>query len=616
MRIEEMPETRDGLTLPQEKALALLRPLVLVSIFAVAALLYWPISGADFVGMVDRSQFHDFASLRAAQSWREIMSGDFFHWSNYYRPVVLAILAAEQILFGPKPGPMHLVSLGLHLANLALVGGVAWRFASRKAPGRDPFAVVALAMLVFAIHPALTEAIVSISCQFDLVATLFVLAGLWVNVTIRSRLPRAGVMGLMFFLAAGAKESAVVMPLLVVVADWTLSAPAEHSRAAFRRLLREQWLTYLAMFAAGVTYLALRAHVLGNLVNTAQTGTMGPLTRLQMVNWLYLTYWRILVWPMQGLGPIHEVATDMFARVSVQSALKNIGALAAAGFSIWLLWRRHALGALLASVAIALLPVLRIVPVDFDASMYHDRYAVLAIATGCAWLPAVLAQAAQYVSGMFVARFTLALAALAWVLVAAANVRVALPLWCDDIRLWRWSASQEPDSVMAKNFLLNAYVLHEQYVPAQPLADEISIVGRYCPICLISVANLQVKVGQLAKAKQSLERAEPLLKLVNQPRLRHGFETISGQLHAREGNRAAAREAFRRAIEIEPQDPNSHMNLAIVLAQDGRTAEARAEARKAVALMTPDERQENVEKFMRALAMAPPPTQVRPSAEK
>jgi tetratricopeptide (TPR) repeat protein len=539
--------------------------------------------------------------------WKDVLFGNFYNWSNYFRPLVVALFVVEERAFDVAPGPMHLVSLALHLANTLLVGVLCQRIPGTIHVPWQRCALTALAMLLYGLHPALTEPLASVSCQFELVVVFFALLGLVLHTSLRQRTWRAIGVGSCFFLAACAKESAVAFPLLVAVFDWILlgGSPADPSNAqTLRRIARQQWPTYVLMLCAGVIYLALRYWALGVLVDPGSMRSMGVVARFQMVAWLYVTYWRIFVWPMTGLGPMHEVDIRQFSSLTPASITIDAVALLLLCAGAYLFLRRKAIGALLAAMTAALLPVLHLIPVEFDSSLYHDRFAMLAIGVGCVLLPGTVASANSPVARRRWVRVSAAAAAVLWLSIAAANIRVTLPLWSEDTKLWRWVVDQHPQSVLAKNHLLSAYLERDDYANAQRVADAIMDEGAACPVCLVNVANLALSTRDAPAARRALDKAAPLIRRINQPRLEQASVVATAQLHELEGDASEALEAYRRALVLEPLDTRARMRMALLLARQGMRAEAQAEAERALALMAPDEREQNLAQFQAAMASA------------
>lgn len=584
------------------------RVVVAVVCVLVVALVYWSVRDGGFVGVVDRAYFHDFAWLRTGQSWHDILFRNAYNWSNYYRPLVVALFVIEERLFDVAPGPMHLVSLAIHLANVLLVGALGRRLLERSVTATRACVLSGVAMLAYGLHPALVEPVVTVACQFDLVALLFVLLGLLAHTSNLGRPVRALSVGACFFLGACSKESAVALPMLAVIADWTRvqAGIRETFRQSLRRLIRDEWPSYVAILLAGLAYLGMRHYALGYLLQGGTTAAGSVFDRFQMVCSLYLTYWRLLLWPMTGISPVHEGDVSDFSRMTGASIAVDAVAVAIALSGICLLWRsgRSRSAGLIAAVTVALLPVLRIVPIDFDSSLYHERYAMTAVAAGCLFLPAVLLRALSAFDKMRVARATAGTVVAGWLAASALNVAVTVPLWQDDVKLWQWVVARDPNSLLAKNFLLNAHLSKNEISQARLVANSMAGVSAKCPVCLLNIANLSVRAGDMDAAQAALDRAAPLLPRLKQPRMFASFGIIAGQVREARGDLPGAEKEYRRSLELEPLDPGTRMRLAIALVRQGRRDEASAEASRAVDLMAPDDRESHLEEFRRAMADA------------
>jgi hypothetical protein len=229
-------------------------------LLAVVAFVYWPVVHFDFV-WDDWQSFHDTAWLTRGGDWEHYVFRDFNNWTVYFRPLVVAFLALQVHVFDSTPGPMHVVSLALHLIDTLLVGALAWRCSLPIYKGRpQQIGMASLSMLVYGLHPVLVEPVAWIGCQYDLMATMFMLLGLLLNACIQPDAIRAPVIGLIFFLAACSKESAMSFPFLVLIFDWAL-APNEapfQPISAIRNIIRQRWKTYAGIIVAGLLYLALR----------------------------------------------------------------------------------------------------------------------------------------------------------------------------------------------------------------------------------------------------------------------------------------------------------------------------------------------------------------------
>ena len=131
------------------------------------------------------------------------------------RPVFLASLLVDRALWGERPAGYHLTNALLHSMNSVLAFALACAL-----PAASPLA----AGLVFALHPAQSEAVNAVSFRTELLAAFFVFAGLLSLLRARGG-GRARfcawlcASGACFWLGLLAKESAAVLPALAVLAE-------------------------------------------------------------------------------------------------------------------------------------------------------------------------------------------------------------------------------------------------------------------------------------------------------------------------------------------------------------------------------------------------------------
>ena len=555
--------------------------LPLLAVFAI----YWPVRHAEFV-WDDLIIFHDAAWLRHGDSWLQFLFNGLSGYVNYFRPLIVALDALQLHVFQAKPGPMHLVSLALHLCNVALVGILAQRL---SAPGERSPLLVAICMLIYGLHPALVESVVWIECQNELAVTLLSLLALIANVTIVRNTWRAVVVGICFFIAACAKESAVALPLLIGICDlfrrsWIDRLPL---LTAARKVAREQWGIYTALLIAGVAYLAVRTWALGFVI--APSGSMGffAVARWQKVCFTFLNYVRIAVWPTAQLAPLHELDEHVFAVFSWPLLTQDVAAIALMLVGMLLFFMRRPVGVLIASFTAALIPVLNIIPVRFVESVYHERYLTLALAVACAWLAASLMDirvrrpAFRYAAGVV---------AVAWIAGAAMNVRATIPLWSDENSLWQWAARLDPDSLVVRDHLLSVYVSREDYERAHMLAQKLIDENAPCPSCDVNAAFLALQVGDEKLAAAALAHLEKESALAYSMPLLHQYILASGELREVRKDFSGAEDAYRDAVSTDPYDPAAAMQLAALLISEGRFEEGEEIGRLAIELYAPDER--------------------------
>ncbi len=312
--------------------------------------------------------------------------------SGYYRPLMLLSLYLDRQLFGLSPAGYHLHSLLWHLlAVFALAGTL------RPRLGAGP---ALMAAAVFALHPKQSEAVVWVAARNDPMAAALAFSALWAlsgSTVGRRRLLLAAVLALGAMLA---KESVVLLPLLLGLLD--LGSGQRPQPARYLALGLGIGVGIAMRLLAGVHGAGLPE--LSGWMLLARNGlellgTWGadlligwPLSASRSLEWLYQEPpWRV------GLGLVGWL-------LLFWGALRR-GRLALAGL-LWLL--------------LTLLPVL--VPIA-DKGGIGERFTYLPMAGLGIWLAAVLPERA---------RGLLALLAVPALLL----IHGRLPQWQGDRPLW------------------------------------------------------------------------------------------------------------------------------------------------------------------------------------
>ena len=212
--------------------------------------------------------------------------------SNFWRPLVLTVFAVEWKMFGLFPGGYHVVNTLLHGFDAILVF-----YLLRLLFGRTTIAF--LAALVFAVHPLNTEAITYISGIADPLAGFFMLLGtIWyIKSEENEDKKRTYIFGTVacFLLALLSKESAIVMPGFLLLADIFSKREKLHSwkdlAPSFKKLI-----PFVAIFAV---YVLLRLTVLDFLKEVMPiTGTLSFSERILTFARVFATYIGLMFAPL------------------------------------------------------------------------------------------------------------------------------------------------------------------------------------------------------------------------------------------------------------------------------------------------------------------------------
>ena len=337
------------------------------------------------------------------------------------RPLLKASYALNWAL-GPGPAGFHAFNIAVHALNAALVYGIGRRLCGRWL-GEERAAGAALAAaLMFALHPAQTEAVTyvcgrssSFMASFYLGAALLYLRGAFGAATAP-----------LFVLAVSVKESAITLPAALLLFD--------------RKFERRQLPVWLA--AAAVLLVMLLSARYRDLLGYGftQRGMLDNL--LTQVNGVYYLLARLTTLRGFNIDPGLPTLSAWTPALAVQA-----GALAAlAGLGLANLRRRPELGCGILWFFLQLAPTNSVVP-RLDPA--NDRQLYLAC-----WGPFLaLAVSASRVTTPVRAR-----AAAGMLLAAFAAASVARQLdYRSEIRLWEASVREAPDNARARNNLGLAY---------------------------------------------------------------------------------------------------------------------------------------------------------------
>ena len=336
------------------------RPRLVAALVALIA----SISGIlnDFV-YDDRAMFLDVSRLHGFDYWREILSQPFWpppFYDRLYRPLTSLVLATEYAIGGGTPFAFRVVSIGLYVLTAVLFHSLARRLVSPRA------ALAATAL--WAVHPVHVEAIAQAVNQSELIlgagAMLMVITYLDAR---RSGVPAPGTwawLTLLFALMTLVKESAFILPALLVVTD-ALLIPGETWRTRIRRL----WPGYAALGVVAALSLALRGIVLSGAVLVANPASAlrgvdlgGRMFAMLQVVPMWL---RLFVWPLHLQVDFDSTELGMPAHFGFPETFGLL--LLVAAFTVFVTTRKRLVAASfgLAWCAIGLLPVSNIIPVYF-----------------------------------------------------------------------------------------------------------------------------------------------------------------------------------------------------------------------------------------------------------
>lgn len=415
---------------------------------------------------------------------RPIMPG-----TTYFRPLVLASFVAEFRIFGAHPWISHAVNLGLHLLNTGLVMAIAYGLARRL----DRRVAAAVAGLIYGLHPALVEPVTWVAGRFDLLVTSSSLLALWSGLYL-SGWRRNVATACFFLLACFSKEMAVTVPVLLLLL-LGIRASSDGRRVDLRDLVfhNRHIGLWLALALAGCLYLCIRLALFPHVLHANEevlAELPSRLSRISLVGHTLLLYVRMIVLPFTDLNPMHPFFAEQMANAPyLVTGLIVVVAAIAYGVAM-AVWRRPVVW-YVGAVIVALMPVLNIVPLTIGDNLGHERFLTLPLV--------FVALLVAHLGGLVLARLPspraphlLTFVVLLWSAVAAANVRVTVPLWRTDLTLWSWAYAKHPDVVFVQASLIAAALSQGETARASEVVERIGPTD---------VATLQL-LGAVVKVRQ------------------------------------------------------------------------------------------------------------------
>jgi tetratricopeptide (TPR) repeat protein len=569
------------------KGLTASHRLIIAVVLALTFAAYVGTLGYQFV-YDDRSQIVDNRFIRSWQYMPRYFTGHSWNHlyphllGNYYRPTFLIWSLVNHMLFGLNAFWWHLTAIALHVSATLLVYLLARRVL------KDQFSA-GIAALIFGLHPVHIEAVAWVSGATEsLLAVLLIPAFLsylnWRDsgaetaeptITVeessakksRSHWKWIAVSLVLYWVAMFAKETALVLPILICVYEWIYGSRGSGPRGQFNRA-RKALLRAAPYIALTCVYLSIRSLALSGLshaVTPLPTSTI-LLTWPSLV-WFYL---KLLFWPV-GLSAFYD--TPYVAQAGFVNFYLPCVAVITIGIALWL-WARRSKEVAFAT-ALLILPVLPLLnlSVFIQGEIAHDRYLYLP-SIGFSMMAAVALRRINFGSVKLFGQpalqviSTLMITALLGFGTASQNL-----YWANGLLLYYRGVTIAPNNDIAKNNLANEMVERGMYEEAVNLYTQ---VIEHNPAYWLANYNLgyaYYRLGMLDEAEKHFTRALELNRLDPDEFARLSLTQMKlGRLDDAEAT-------MRRAIEIRPDAPGYHYGLGVILRKKGDVQGALTEFR-------------------------------------
>lgn len=251
--------------------------------------------------------------------------------SNYWRPALLSIFSLEWHLWGSWAPGYHFVNTSFHIADAILIFFILFYLFKNRW-------LAAFTALIFLVHPLQTEAVTYVSGLGDSLSVFFIFLGLFFYLKFRISGKPSLKSGwylwslFMYIPALMSKETAIIMPALIVIVDFFF-LNCHRATLSLKEKLKEIGKTIWPFLIIAGIYILLRATVLNfintfNLYNENNVFTSNFYVRLFTFFRVLATYFGLLFWPVNlHMERSMAMATSFFSPSVMFGGLIFLGLL-------------------------------------------------------------------------------------------------------------------------------------------------------------------------------------------------------------------------------------------------------------------------------------------------
>lgn len=477
-----------------------------------------------------------------------------------YHPLTWLSHMADVSLVGPEPGPQHLINVGFHLLNTALL------FAALRSLTGAQWESLFVAAL-FALHPMHVESVAWISERKDVLSACFSFLALWAYAGYAARpgILRYALVALAVTAGLLAKPMVVTLPMVLLLLDaWPLR------RVAWLDLRRWAWLFFeklpllaLSAVASALTMIAQQPGV------EFSAETLPWTARLANAAVAYTSYLRLTVWP-DALSPFYPhpgwvPTSTAIAAGAVLLAITLLAVFARERRPYLLVGWLWFLG--------TLVPVIGLIQVGDQAMA--DRYTYIAhvgVFLMVSW------GAADLIRAHAALRIPVIAASMAALVALAATARAQVARWENTETLFTYAISITEKNAFAHLNIATVLLFEDRRDEARQHFLSAVEADPHSGQALNGLGNLALQDGDEAAALDLYRRAADAASWLFEAHLN------AATLLQSQGDLDAALPYYRTAVKLEPHHPGTHYHLATLFEERRSFRKAATHYRRALQL--------------------------------
>ena len=481
-----------------------------------------------------------------------------------YRPVATLSYYVFYAIGEMNPFWYHLGSLILHILNVLLV------YFLTLAIQKDQIAAL-VAGLLFACHPALTEAVNCISFNEDLLAAMFYLASFLLYIGTAPNRKAPAITGfilalLLYLLGLLSKEMAITLPMMIVVYDLVINTPDGDSLslASMRDTIADRIFYYLGFAGVSLFYLSLRFVFLTG-AEPAASQTYGSLfERIVYLPYQFFNFIRLVVFPYPLKAEYIFSYPESF--FEIYNIIAVIAFIVVIGFSIYIYKKFKVVSFGIWWFLITLLPVSNLIEITNPVA---ERYIYLPAVGFCVALAILLVNIPRQIPGLNMDRSKVVGICVILLVVLYAVITVNRNSdWKNGLSLWSQTLKHVPNSPGVHSNLGRAYFEDGKLEEA---VNEFKAAIEIDPKAYKAHYNLGLAYEKKDLIPEAVQAYETTI------RINPGFTDAHfnlGNIYARSGLLAEAERAYQAALEIDPKDTTARNNLGVIYARQGKLDQA------------------------------------------
>jgi tetratricopeptide (TPR) repeat protein len=468
----------------------------------------------------------------------------------------------------------HLASLLLHTLNAVLVYWMATLILKNQLGAL-------IAALLFASHPALSEAVNCIDFNDDPLAALFFLLSLIFYIRLKAETVSSNIRGyslalFFYFLGVLSKEIAITLPAVILLYDVVLRGDERDSTTIQHVLntLQKRAYFYSGYAAVSMAYVFIRFFILyspGGYLNYSYGSLV---ERIIYLPGHIFSFIKLAIFPLNLTADYVFSYPDSFFNGSNLLGVAVVMGLAGLSFLVYRTSKAVFFG--IWWFLITLFPVSNLVEIY---SPFAERYLYIPIIGFCLVVPTVIDRVVRrWFTQPAVATMVTLIPTLVILGLYSAATFARNPDWRNNFVLWSKTVQSSPNSLVARGGLGMAYLNRGKLNEAQ---QEFETVITLYPNHAESYYNLGLVYHQKGNLKKAMENFNRSVT-INPDLLRAHYNLAT--LYAKQGAMDLAIRHYVKVTELDPEIIEAHYNLGLAYAMQGKLKRAISEWEKVLQL--------------------------------